>query len=195
MILAAAGLKRLGFTDRVTEYLSTDLSIPAIGQGALGIECCLDNEAVKEATAKAAETSEQFRPYSLMKRDVEAQRMDRDQLVKRLNLEEAELKQLADSVRVINYAKVGQDPVSPNKPLNMALGIIVGLIVGIGRPVSRRPFGQHDSVVRLLGAFLLALVLEDRNRHFTQTAQIERAGQKCTNALLLVAPKRAHLLR
>ena len=51
VILAAAGLKRLGFTDRVTEYLSTDLSIPAIGQGALGIECCLDNEAVKEAIA------------------------------------------------------------------------------------------------------------------------------------------------
>ncbi|HEX9023132.1 MAG TPA: hydroxymethylbilane synthase [Geobacteraceae bacterium] len=51
VILAAAGLKRLGFTDRVTEYLSTDLSIPAIGQGALGIECRLDNEAVKETIA------------------------------------------------------------------------------------------------------------------------------------------------
>src|SRR5512136_3110958 len=48
VILAAAGLKRLGFTDKVTEYLPTDLSIPAIGQGALGIECRLDNEAVKE---------------------------------------------------------------------------------------------------------------------------------------------------
>ena len=48
VILAAAGLKRLGFTDRVTEYLDTDLSIPAIGQGALGIECRLDNEEVKQ---------------------------------------------------------------------------------------------------------------------------------------------------
>jgi hydroxymethylbilane synthase len=48
VILAAAGLKRLGFTDRVTEYLSTDLSIPAIGQGALGIECRLDDVTVKE---------------------------------------------------------------------------------------------------------------------------------------------------
>ncbi len=51
VILAAAGLKRLGFTDKVTEYLSTDLSIPTIGQGALGIECRLDNEAVKETIA------------------------------------------------------------------------------------------------------------------------------------------------
>lgn len=48
VILAAAGLKRLGFTDRVTEYLDADLSIPAIGQGALGIECRLDNEEVKQ---------------------------------------------------------------------------------------------------------------------------------------------------
>ncbi|ABQ24575.1 hydroxymethylbilane synthase [Geotalea uraniireducens] len=49
VILAAAGLKRLGFTDKVAEYLPTDLSIPAIGQGALGIECRLDNEEVKSA--------------------------------------------------------------------------------------------------------------------------------------------------
>jgi hydroxymethylbilane synthase len=48
VILAAAGLKRLGFTEKVAEYLPTDLSIPAIGQGALGIECRLDNEEVKK---------------------------------------------------------------------------------------------------------------------------------------------------
>ncbi|GAB7024759.1 hydroxymethylbilane synthase [Geotalea toluenoxydans] len=48
VILAAAGLKRLGFTEKVAEYLPTELSIPAIGQGALGIECRLDNEEVKK---------------------------------------------------------------------------------------------------------------------------------------------------
>jgi hydroxymethylbilane synthase len=48
VILAAAGLKRLGFTDRVAEYLPADFSIPAIGQGALGIECRLDDTAVRE---------------------------------------------------------------------------------------------------------------------------------------------------
>ena len=36
VILAAAGLNRLGFTEVITELLSTDFSIPAIGQGALG---------------------------------------------------------------------------------------------------------------------------------------------------------------
>lgn len=40
IILAAAGLKRLGWSDEVvTEYLSTEDSIPAVGQGALAIEC------------------------------------------------------------------------------------------------------------------------------------------------------------
>ncbi len=49
VILAAAGLKRLGLAERVTEYLSIDLSLPAIGQGALGIECRLDDATVMEA--------------------------------------------------------------------------------------------------------------------------------------------------
>ena len=39
IILAAAGLHRMGWSDRITEYLSTEISLPAIGQGALGIEC------------------------------------------------------------------------------------------------------------------------------------------------------------
>ena len=43
IILAAAGVKRLGWQDRITEYLSTDTSLPAIGQGAIGIECRKDD--------------------------------------------------------------------------------------------------------------------------------------------------------
>lgn len=44
IILAAAGLKRLGLADQVTEFLEPDLSLPAIGQGALGLECRRDDE-------------------------------------------------------------------------------------------------------------------------------------------------------
>lgn len=39
IVLAAAGVKRLGFAGRVTEYLPTEVTLPAIGQGAVGIEC------------------------------------------------------------------------------------------------------------------------------------------------------------
>lgn len=42
IILAAAGLKRLGLANRITTKLSTKLSLPAVGQGALGIECLSD---------------------------------------------------------------------------------------------------------------------------------------------------------
>lgn len=39
IILAAAGLMRLGFEQRIRRYLSLEESLPAIGQGAIGIEC------------------------------------------------------------------------------------------------------------------------------------------------------------
>ena len=39
IILAAAGLERLGLRERIVQYLPVDISIPSVGQGALGIEC------------------------------------------------------------------------------------------------------------------------------------------------------------
>ena len=49
LILAAAGLERLGMSDRVGEYLATDISLPAAGQGALSIECAsAAGEAIKD---------------------------------------------------------------------------------------------------------------------------------------------------
>ncbi|MEW8043558.1 MAG: hydroxymethylbilane synthase [gamma proteobacterium symbiont of Phacoides pectinatus] len=43
IILASAGLKRLGFEDRITGFLEPEQSLPAIGQGAIGIECRADD--------------------------------------------------------------------------------------------------------------------------------------------------------
>ena len=42
IILAAAGLKRLGLGDRIRAVLSPESSLPAVGQGALAIECLAD---------------------------------------------------------------------------------------------------------------------------------------------------------
>lgn len=47
IILAAAGLKRMDFSNRITSYLSTDEMLPAAGQGALGIECREDDHATQ----------------------------------------------------------------------------------------------------------------------------------------------------
>jgi len=43
IILAAAGLVRLGFAERIRSRLATEDSLPAIGQGAIGIECRVDD--------------------------------------------------------------------------------------------------------------------------------------------------------
>jgi hydroxymethylbilane synthase len=45
VILAAAGIIRLGFAERITAYLEPELVIPAIGQGALAIESRVNDEA------------------------------------------------------------------------------------------------------------------------------------------------------
>src|SRR5690625_1430615 len=52
IILAVAGLKRLGITDVITDYLPTDHFIPAAGQGALAIECRNDDIEMKKLLAK-----------------------------------------------------------------------------------------------------------------------------------------------
>jgi len=46
IILAAAGLKRLGLGDRIRALITSEDSLPAVGQGALGIECRADRQDV-----------------------------------------------------------------------------------------------------------------------------------------------------
>jgi hydroxymethylbilane synthase len=44
VILAAAGIRRMGLEVKITEYLPFEVMLPAVGQGALGIECRQDAE-------------------------------------------------------------------------------------------------------------------------------------------------------
>jgi hydroxymethylbilane synthase len=46
IILAAAGVTRLGFGQRINQYLDTDIMLPAPGQGAIGIETRTDDQKV-----------------------------------------------------------------------------------------------------------------------------------------------------
>lgn len=43
IVLAAAGLKRLGMEDIISDYLNPEIFVPAVSQGALGIECLKDS--------------------------------------------------------------------------------------------------------------------------------------------------------
>jgi hydroxymethylbilane synthase len=46
LILAAAGLQRLGMSDRIHQILPPEISLHAVGQGALGIECRADDQEI-----------------------------------------------------------------------------------------------------------------------------------------------------
>ena len=65
LVLAAAGLKRLGYAERIRQIIPTDVSLPAPGQGALGIEVRSDDAStaallapLNDPAARAATTAE-----------------------------------------------------------------------------------------------------------------------------------------
>ncbi|MGE5164585.1 MAG: hydroxymethylbilane synthase, partial [Sphingobacteriales bacterium] len=51
-VLALAGLKRLGLTEHATDIMSADRFLPAVGQGAIGIETREDNKRVRDVLAR-----------------------------------------------------------------------------------------------------------------------------------------------
>ncbi|MFD8804059.1 hydroxymethylbilane synthase [Streptomyces sp. NPDC059597] len=57
VVLAAAGLNRIGRIDEVTDFLSVDTVLPAPGQGALAIECAADNAALVAALGELDDPS------------------------------------------------------------------------------------------------------------------------------------------
>jgi len=54
IILAASGLQRLGMHDRIAAILEPEVSLPAIGQGALGIEIRADDDELRDLLAPLA---------------------------------------------------------------------------------------------------------------------------------------------
>jgi hydroxymethylbilane synthase len=57
IVLAAAGLRRLGWTHEITEYLDPHISLPAIGQGALGIEGRHDDGFIRSLLGRLEDAS------------------------------------------------------------------------------------------------------------------------------------------
>lgn len=55
IILACAGLKRLGFVERIRQELGAEVILPAIGQGAIGIECRSDDTRTRALIASLAD--------------------------------------------------------------------------------------------------------------------------------------------
>jgi hydroxymethylbilane synthase len=56
IVLAAAGLRRLGWADRIAEIIPPDIMCPAVGQGSLAVETRADGGAAMEACARLNHT-------------------------------------------------------------------------------------------------------------------------------------------
>lgn len=61
IILASAGLKRLGLTDRIAHEIETDWMLPAGGQGAVGIECRVNDSRIQDYLAPLNHTETAYR--------------------------------------------------------------------------------------------------------------------------------------
>ncbi|EGV06001.1 hydroxymethylbilane synthase [Haemophilus pittmaniae HK 85] len=55
IILASAGLIRLGLAERIRSFIEVEQSLPAVGQGAVGIECRIDDLVVQQLLAPLAD--------------------------------------------------------------------------------------------------------------------------------------------
>jgi hydroxymethylbilane synthase len=64
IILAAAGLQRLGMSDRIHQIISSDISLHAVGQGALGIECREGDEEILRVIKALEHTETRDRCYA-----------------------------------------------------------------------------------------------------------------------------------
>jgi capsular exopolysaccharide synthesis family protein len=95
----------------------------------------VDNSEEKVAEAKTNDIARagKSQPYYDAKAELERLQRFRDVLALRTFQENVE-KQMPKTtmVEIIQHAEVNDRPVRPNKPLNIALGIIIGLVVGVG---------------------------------------------------------------
>jgi len=77
--------------------------------------------------------AERSRPYFAKKKDLLSEEMLRQALTMKISQESIDNSLPKSSmVSIVDVAKKGLRPVKPNKPLNIILGIIVGLMVGVG---------------------------------------------------------------
>lgn len=107
--------------------------------------------------------AEESRPYFEKKRELE----ELQTLRRILNMKTASEKIDTDlpktaMVQIVNKAVIGTRPVRPNKPLNIALGIIIGLVVGVGLAFFIEYLDTSvktiDDVERSLGAPVLGVI-------------------------------------
>ena len=146
IILAAAGLNRLGLSRRISQYLSTDNFLPAIGQGSLGLEIRQDDEKVYNLLEflnhKDTETTVRAERAFLKELEGGCQvpiaafgTLDKDNLT--LKGLVAEL----DGSRILKYEMNGP----PDDPEETGIALAEKLLEAGAREILDRIYGLHSS--------------------------------------------------
>ena len=100
---------------------------------ALKAEVQNSEDKLYQARTNDIATAEQTRPYFKAKSELEGRKKFKEILALRTAQESVErIMPTTLMVEIIEHAEAGARPVRPNKPLNIALGIIIGLVVGVG---------------------------------------------------------------
>jgi len=121
------------------------------------------SNAVAQAEQKDVAKAGQVRPYFEAKRDLDELVRFRQILTTKIAMEKTDLSIPKNSmVEIVDTAKAGLRPVRPNKTQNIALGIIIGLVVGVGLAFFIEYLDTSvktiDDVERALGSPVLGVI-------------------------------------
>ncbi|MEU1145289.1 hydroxymethylbilane synthase [Streptomyces sp. NPDC005863] len=151
VVLAAAGLNRVGRSDEVTELLSVDTVLPAPGQGALAIECAAHNASLAAALAELDD------PYT--RAAVTAERS----LLAALEAGcSAPVGALADLPQALDFARAGETPMADGQIVKeMRLRGVVGTTDGssLVQLSTTGPVPETETQAMALGRELAAEML------------------------------------
>ncbi len=122
----------------------------------------LSNE-VTRATQTSIDKANDSQPYFQAKRDLDERQRFRQILYLKISTEESDLQLPKNSmVAIVDSATPGLHPVRPNKVLNITLGVIIGLVVGVGLAFFIEYLDTSvktiDDVERALGSPVLGVI-------------------------------------
>lgn len=150
-------------TRQIDERVKSSISGLKSRMVTLRTQADANQKMLEDAKTLDAENSAKYRPYWNAKRELEKKSKMRDLLQARLQVENIEQNiPRASIVQVTDLAEPGIKPVEPNLPLNVILGIIVGLVGGIGFAFFVEyldtSFKAIDEVEQTLGASVIGII-------------------------------------